>query len=140
MKRPAVQRGFVLLTVLLCLLLIAMLALTAASLAMLARRTSASALSIARTDALVEADPSADSLPIPASPGQTLILATPAPAGWAMTWQVTRLGGEVLLVRSTAELTVPGGMAVARSALIRLLLAPDTSSPTPLPGGWFGSP
>lgn len=140
MKPLAAQRGFVLLTVLLCLLLIAMLALTAASLAVLARRTSASALSIARTDALAEEDPSADSLPIPVTPGQSLVLAAPAPPGWATTWQVTRLGGEVLLVRSTAELTGPGGMAVARSALIRLLLAHDSSSPTPLPGGWFGTP
>jgi hypothetical protein len=140
MRTPAGRRGFVLLTVLLCLLLIAMLALTAASLAVLARRTSASALSIARTDALVEGNPLVDSLPIPATPGQTLILAAPAPPGWASTWQVTRLGGELLLVRSTAELTGPGGVAVARSALSRLLLAPDSSPPTPLPGGWLGTP
>lgn len=141
MSRVNGRRGFVLLTSLLCLLLISMLALTAASLALLARRTAASALSMARTDTMAEADPAPATLPIPMTPGQTLTLAGPAAVpGWSSTWTVTRLGSDILLVRSSVELTGPDGVPLARSALVRLLRCSDTLAPIPLPGGWLGTP
>ncbi|MEO8030615.1 MAG: hypothetical protein ABJC74_02780 [Gemmatimonadota bacterium] len=134
------DRGFALLVALLATLLVAVLALTAASLALLSRRSSASALAIARAEALAEA-PVPALLPIPAAAGDRTSLPGPATIpGWSTDWSVTRLGGNLLLVRAEASRVGPAGDLLAHAALTRLFRCCDSLPPTPLPGGWFGAP
>lgn len=137
----ASRRGFALLTALICLLLILLLALTAASLSLLARRGSAAALGASQAEALAESEPAAGLLPIPAVAGQRLTVAeAPPEVAWVRDWTVTRLGGNLLLVRGSARLLAPDGHPLAATAVARLLLCCDSLPPTPLPGGWLGIP
>jgi hypothetical protein len=127
--------------VLLCLLLVGMLGLTAASLALLARRSSGAALLTARAEALAESDPVPGPIPVPAIIGSTAVMTgARLDAGWSADWTVTRLGGALLLIRGTAQLTGPGGAPLARAAVAHLARCCDSLPPTPLPGGWLGAP
>jgi hypothetical protein len=138
---PSSRGGFVLITVLICLLLVALLAFTAASLAWLARRSSSAALATARAEALAEADPAVGSLPIPPVAGQILTLSgTPPDPGWLADWTVTRLGGNLLMVEGSARLPAPGGRPVSSAVVVRLVQCCDSLPPSPLPGGWLGIP
>ncbi len=138
--KPRSERGFALMVALLVTLLVAVLALTAASLALLSRRSSASALAIAHAEALAEA-PLPALLPVPAAPGDRMSLPGPVMVpGWSTDWSVTRLGGNLLLVRAEASRVGPVGDLLARAALTRLFRCCDSLPPTPLPGGWLGAP
>jgi len=136
--RPGDRRGFALMAALMVTLLVTVLALTAASLALLARRTSGSALAMTAADALAESDPV--SVPIPAVVGASLLVAGPhAVPGWSVDWTVTRLGGGLLLVRTEARRLSSDGDELARGALSRLFRCRDSLPPIPLPGGWLGT-
>ena len=133
------RQGFALMAALLVALLVGALALSAASLALLSRRTAHSALAMAEADALAESDPPV--LPVPAVPGTMLSLAGPrGTAGWSVDWSVTRLGGDLLLVRTDARRLGSAGDELAHAALARLFRCSDSLPPTPLPGGWLGTP
>lgn len=135
------RRGFALLAALLATLLVAVLALTAASLALLARRSSASSIALTRADALAESEPNSWIGAVPATPGGTLTVpGASAVPGWSTQWIVTRLGGDLLLVRTEVSRRGSAGDELAHAALFRLYLAPDSSPPTPLSGGWLGAP
>ena len=141
MKGRPSRRGFALVAVLLCLLLIGILGLTAASLALLARRSSRTALLTARAEAMAESDPYPGPLPIPPNAGESLVLSDPAAdPGWSVVWLVTRLGGSIVLVQGTAELTGPNGVPLVRSTVARLAHCCDSLPSDPLPGGWLGAP
>jgi hypothetical protein len=132
------RKGFALMAVLMVTLLVTALALTAASLALLSRRTSASALAMTAADALAEGDPPI--LPVPAVEGTSLSVPGPhAVPGWSVDWTVTRLGGDLLMVRSEARRLSSTGDELARGSLSRLFLCCDSLPPIPLPGGWLGA-
>ncbi len=135
------RRGFALVAVLLCLLLVGMLGLTAASLALLARRSSATALLTTQADALAESDPAPGPMPVPAVPGSSeSVAAYGLEPGWSADWTVTRLGGELLLIRGNAQLTRADGAPLVRASVARLARCCDSLPLTPLPGGWLGTP
>lgn len=136
--RSGGRRGFALMAALMVTLLVTVLALTAAALALLSRRTSGSALAMTAADALAESDP--PSLPIPVVVGSSLLVAGPhAVPGWSVDWTVTRLGGDLLMVRSEARRLGSAGDELAHASLSRLFLCRDSLPPIRLPGGWLGT-
>ena len=136
------RHGSALLAVLLGLVVLALLAATAATLAAISQLSARGALDTVAGEAAVEEGLMAPGALFPTTPGASLELgfSPEPPAGWVGHRTVTRLAGDLVILRVSVERPAPGGRILARAGGASLWLVGDSGSPVLEPGGWVADP